>query len=346
MNPLMPTNNPTAMPMSMMDMMNQTTIMPPIFMPPPPPPLTHLPPSVNMASGPQHPIIFMGHILSHSNGANKSRDAPTKIVQEIYFGCKVRLEGFHIVPNQISPPGMSFTGRTKPDLQKGPFTLELYTRSIESGEICSILSLSVSGGVQWMPIPPEKSELQIDYMAFDGTFEELSIIIHGYAERNADKSVEEDAIIPYPRYLDYLTLDEVEGLTNPTTRSMAETLRNFQDSKYDVEDTLADLNNLDKRMSYFASTTSGEKRPLYQGQSTGAELLDRVYTYRATSLISVEAVGDLVVKVFSIESGSIDESNIEKFKEQLKDITASLQQCWKVRLIPANVSLPRKNCVK
>lgn len=146
-------------------------------------------------TGPSCPPIFITHLPS--SGLNAA--------QEIFFGYKVKIEGIHVVPNLTSPAGLPFVGKTKPDLSQGPFALELFGRNCVTNALVNYLAVNIHGGVQWMAVPSELRDMEIDYLACSGSYVEVSIIFHGTiigtsAENNTDK-----ALPPYPHFLQLLS---------------------------------------------------------------------------------------------------------------------------------------------
>lgn len=156
-------------------------------------------PHVPVSLGPVHPIIFAGHLRADDDTILQGEEAgdgdgeeggqPTpansrmrvfeiNLNQQAYF-----LEGIHIVPLGFAPPvGFEFQGQTLPEASTGStFLLEMYARDLDAAgrNVKKILSINVSGGIMWQEIPSPFNSIAVDYIAVKGTFEVLSLIIHG-----------------------------------------------------------------------------------------------------------------------------------------------------------------------
>ena len=164
-----------------------------------------------ISMGPMHPIIFAGHIRKdHSDDTDeeeeeedeeeeeeeedeedmdeegnkkkrmKKKKKKPEDVYDLYFNKKTYfLEGVHIVPKGINPPGIDvpFTGETDPQLET--FTVEIFARNVDTGELVSILRTPVTGGIQWAPIVHPLNTIAVDYLAIQGDFRCLTVILHG-----------------------------------------------------------------------------------------------------------------------------------------------------------------------
>lgn len=156
-------------------------------------------PHVPVSLGPVHPIIFAGHLRAEEDtilrgdeagdgdGEEGGQPSPANsrmhvfeinLNQQAYF-----LEGIHIVPLGFAPPvGFEFQGQTLPEASTGStFLLEMYARDLDAAgrNVKKILSINVSGGIMWQEIPSPFNSIAVDYIAIKGTFEVLSLIIHG-----------------------------------------------------------------------------------------------------------------------------------------------------------------------
>lgn len=165
----------------------------------------------------QNPI-FIGHIKRIQNDQlNNSSSSTSPYCNEIFFSSLVHITGYHIVPknfkldSDINPTKqINFTGKTSPDIHQRPFALQLFGKKISSSNSSTpikLLSSSIiNGGIQFLPIENssddkevKKSEKDgINYILFDGDFEEISIILYGEElkedERNKNETREEKLI--------------------------------------------------------------------------------------------------------------------------------------------------------
>ncbi|RYG96963.1 hypothetical protein EON65_53580, partial [archaeon] len=160
------------------------------------------------SQGPAHPPIFIGHISQFSDDGQKvglKNGSKIEYCQELQFAKAVIIEGIHIVPNRISPPGIpDFVGKTRPDLSERPFTLQILGRkadpTLSLEDLFILVAITVNGGVQWLPLASQLQETSWDYLVFKGDYEEVSLILHG---------VETDTLsipnpLPYPPHYDKL----------------------------------------------------------------------------------------------------------------------------------------------
>ena len=127
--------------------------------------------------GPTTGPICVGHFSSSDVHAAK-KDAALSC--EVAFKAAHVIEGIHIVPNKVSPAGFSIEGRTLPDIQTRSFSLTIAARDVDRPQqLVTILSMTVSGGCQWMPIAPPFNGIAIDHLVLSGDFEVATVILHG-----------------------------------------------------------------------------------------------------------------------------------------------------------------------
>lgn len=163
------------------------------------------------------PPIFIGHLKRIQNDAinspSSSSSSTSPYCNEIFFSSPLYITGYHIVPNKFqldidlsvssssvssSSPSPSkkinITGRTTPDIQQRPFTLQLYGRNISTSPLKLLNSSVINGGIQFLPLeatenkgenekpiekPSEKPREAYNYLLFDGDFDEITIILYG-----------------------------------------------------------------------------------------------------------------------------------------------------------------------
>ena len=118
------------------------------------------------------PPILMNH-FECPNTMNMNN-----VIYEVSLRSAHQIEGIHVVPNNTTVA--DFEGKTKPDINGKPFNLIIYGRNIDNNTIMKLLEIQIHGGIRWAPILPQyKLNTKIDYLAFSGDFESLSIIVHG-----------------------------------------------------------------------------------------------------------------------------------------------------------------------
>eukprot|EP00597_Dinobryon_sp_UTEXLB2267_P000152 CAMPEP_0170056870 /NCGR_PEP_ID=MMETSP0019_2-20121128/103_1 /TAXON_ID=98059 /ORGANISM="Dinobryon sp., Strain UTEXLB2267" /LENGTH=179 /DNA_ID=CAMNT_0010261463 /DNA_START=349 /DNA_END=885 /DNA_ORIENTATION=- len=87
--------------------------------------------------------------------------------------------------------------------------MSIHSRRIANSKISHVISVKVTGGVEWLPFPLLDKSAEpnvVDYLAISGDFESLSIIIHG-CEALEGYSVAE---LPLPPYFDELSMPFLE----------------------------------------------------------------------------------------------------------------------------------------
>ena len=147
------------------------------------PHMTHGPPGCfDPMTGPPPPI-FVGHVGKTAAMAELC-STNTPYAYEVFLGGSYLLAGIHIVPNQISTPvqglGFSFEGKTKPELHIAPFLLKIFGRNLDTNDLILVQESQIQGGVQWLPVLDAVSmRIAVDYLVFAGTFDTLSVIVHG-----------------------------------------------------------------------------------------------------------------------------------------------------------------------
>jgi hypothetical protein len=291
---------------------------------PPPPPM---PMSMSMSPqgfmqppmqsmGPTRPVIFEGHIVNNSKGKDE-------VFQEICFGFPFKLEGIHIVPNQVTPPGLSLVGRTKPDISQRQFQFQLHGRVASTNEIVFLLGLSVHGGVQWLPVPHPSSTLDLDYLVFIGDYEEITVMLHGFPiippnEINPNTS---KPLAPYPFYFNDLLI------SNKEMTDIRKFLPFF--SKQNERNTYEYVKKTYERQSNAKSIKEilTGLPPLSSEGLDSHFYLSRVTSTHQKSLLPVKSLAQLVEKIFSL-NGNVQLAALEDY-EILETELHSLQSIFK-----------------
>jgi len=298
----------------------------------PPPPPSHPPMSMPMqmpmmSMMPQmmmapSPPIFKAHIVNKLKKVGDRMDS--EIIQEVKLNNVVVLEGLHIVPNGINLPEMGMVGKTKPDLRDS-FQLQIYGRKVDTLEIVLLANITVCGGIQWMPTTDVG---EIDYMAFGGNFEELSIVLHGKVIRKiADSSLQP---LPYPSYLDELLLPYGELI--PTV-SLSQSFEN------QFHELFNKSNNTTRPSITFHKLCENLVHILYdpvQPKELTDVLSYRISTMQGQSLVPIKEIADLVGKIFSLQKQNLKQLDIAIITEKMQeitDITTILQHSLDVSLI-------------
>lgn len=250
---------------------------------------------------PTTPPIFMGHIGSCSANNPTSADPTTTPgaapdqVYEVDLVDSYYLEGIHVVPYKITPPGLQLEGQTKPDISERPFQLQLFGRDSTDGAIKSMLTLTISGGVQWIPFPPYAALLPVNYIALSGDYLVITLILHGKL-CSLDPSVTVAAELPC-----FTTAAEKEGRDSENTRdsrgSQSDKCQQFRAAylgeiacTISDEHTRRDIENMN---SFLATATLPEKGiPIER-------LTGKVSCISGCSRVMLEHAADLVAEVFA-----------------------------------------------
>jgi hypothetical protein len=257
--------------------------------------------------GPSNPPIFIGHL---KQTIAKGSEEPA---HEILLNFNSFVEGIHVVPSQVTPPGFSFQGRTLPDLQsQRSFTLEMHGRVSGSKDIRTLLSVTITGGVQWMPIDSELATLELDYLAISGSFEVLTIIIHGSAAKMDSTSF----IPPYPKYYDSFLF--------PITNKHQQRRKTEHISR-----NRAILNHLSGKRHYISKLEDIMKTIIADEVRLSESLLSTVSMTHSSSKISIDMAMILVEKAFSLNIEQL-QSDFEASQKALIEVSQALENCWKV----------------
>lgn len=255
--------------------------------------------------GPLNDPIFVGHLLQNSEGK----------VHEVLLGCNVKIEGIHIVPNQTRLPNFNLVGKTMPDLKtQKSFTFELHGRIAGTNSIVHLMAITVTGGVQWMPIDASLMLLELDYVAIVGTFESLSIILHGAVSPKSNAFIP-----PYPAYLNdiFFPIDDVRPISQKPE----------QNSR-----TKSVINGLVERdaESHLRSSTQHLLKPAELNEKLLADNLQNlITTSRANSMVSIDAAGLLMEKVFGVDMSQLTD-DVTRAHGALQEVSKALALCWQV----------------
>jgi hypothetical protein len=277
--------------------------------------------------GPTCPPIFIGH-LSCTGTSYASTSGSNSY--EINLGRKCLIEGLHIVPNKIVPPGFPIEGRTQPDIATRPFHLQVYVKSDQQQSLYEIMSFTVSGGAHWLPVPLPHNTVPVSYLAFHGDFEQLSLIIHGIAvsSRSSDDSMRPMPVPAMGNSSHVSTAVTSEILISNISGDTAETEIAIQ--------TGVCCGLVPHEPDYFAVTRNKGEVDIFSGYSlhSAASLSPFIFSSSSwcyNSPFPLSVVSKLVAEIFAAEP-----KLSAPFSERLRIIAGLkdyMEQCWKV--IPA-----------
>lgn len=276
--------------------------------------LRHLP-SMGPSCGP----IFVGHIGKDCDQSNNQN-----LMHELHFDAPYTVEGIHVVPQNLTPPGFDICGKTKPDMFSGDFHLQLHGRNSKSNEIELFLDLTVKGGVQWVAVPPRLSSCPVDYLAISGTFELLSLIIHGL---RLDPDVRPPFVGP-PFVLDArkptFNLRDFDG------SCASRKFLSVEDSDISVflDDMLAQ-----SAVSQSAQTWSAKLKKMSIANVDIANISAQRKSrdiYFSQCLVSLESVAALVESIFSFDVDKVIQADLSFKLEAFLDLKRSLLGCLQV----------------
>eukprot|EP00981_Chlorochromonas_danica_P003615 scaffold667_cov168-Ochromonas_danica.AAC.22 len=336
--------------------------------PPPPLPPPPLPPSSSSTSsstmlpylppgGPQKQPIFIGHLVNPlEHDPKHPKIMKEKIVEEIQFKGKIQFEGMHIVPNRITPPGYHFTGRTRPELHIRPFNLQIWGRvwnndnhenenelssssssSSSQSSIQLLLSITINGGVQWLPFPHPVNQWKVDYLMFKGDYEELSIILHGEI---VEVQQEEEALPPppYPAYFDnlYLIADALYPSPPPATAGGSGGQKDHHHHHHGHYDSSSRIYKPVRIELTSVMDILRMNREMEENKKM-KKLLPEICTICADSWIWLSEAAQLVEEVFSHTPEGLPYASLENMHKDMQfveKINSLLESCWEVSKQP------------
>lgn len=272
------------------------------------------------------PPLFIGHFSNafQKSDNNKHKIRPTIYsVHEISFHAIVKVEGIHVVPLGYQPDGFKIRGRTKPDMNTRPFELKIYCRSSATKELIPLLLVSVAGGVEWMPLPPGNGDIELDFLAIDGDFDDLSIIIHGtVVQDNAG-----DVLPPYPHVFNTLPLPgdvARKALVKSSTGEMLE-----QAWSKVIDTSLAERSITIDSICMHAKLDNTEANHQQVQETIGGMCINSEH-----SLLPISLLAELVEKIFSVESSDcIAVDDFQQRCQQIQNVSHALTSCWKAHQI-------------
>jgi hypothetical protein len=288
------------------------------------------------SNGPASGSIFVGHLLSADviDGFQKDPSLNSDIpLKNAYI-----IEGIHVVPNKISPPGFNIEGRTQPDIHTRPFNLMISARNVDSAvDLVQILTLTVTGGCQWIPILPPFNQIAIDHLRFQGDFEVISVIIHGMKidlqmlSAEAQKVVQSGYIDSKKTAALQIHLD-VEADDSPDEEEMIDT---------DIELNAADtaslrvphkvLLALQTRIEFYSDRLNFEEIRLRKPPKCLLQQIASSDASKGSCVVALEEVSELVGAIFSLEDGAIcSDPSFGVRVKAVNNLIDLMQQCWMV----------------
>ena len=289
------------------------------------------------SNGPTTGSIYIGHLVSSSPTPNAVHRDPA-LVSDIALEAAYIIEGIHVVPNKISPPDFDVEGRTWPDIHTRPFSLIISARNIDdSKDLVQILTMTITGGCQWIPILPPFNSIAIDHLKFNGDFEIITVVIHGIrldtqmlsaAAQKVLQNKHIDKSMLGAEFIDDDAFDEKsddEGdLQSHLTSTPQET--DFLTIPRDV--LIALQGNVE---SYSSMMIDLEKKTHFGAPLSIIQQICDSDASKSSCVVAVEVVAELVGAIFSIEDeGTCSNPLYAERTKALNNLVKIMDQCWKV----------------
>ena len=287
------------------------------------------------SNGPTTGSIFVGHLLSSSSSNDTSKDA--SFASDISLQAAHIIEGIHVVPNKISPPGFDIEGRTIPDIHTRPFNLVISARNVDDAkELVQILTLTITGGCQWIPLLPPFNSIAIDYLKFYGDFEMVTVIIHGIKLDTHMLSAAAQQILRSPYS---------QNLTRPAAANPIGDL-SFDEEIVEIEEKVATdpvpllipksvLFALHSRVtSYSHSMNASERKLSSHAPESILQSIASCDASKSSCVVAIEVVAELVGAIFSIEDD--DTCSDPLFANRvaaINNLIKIIEQCWTVGIL-------------
>ena len=291
------------------------------------------------SNGPTTGSIFVGHLYSSSTSNDTSKDA--SFASDISLQAAHIIEGIHVVPNKISPPGFDIEGRTIPDIHTRPFNLVISARNVDDAkELVQILTLTITGGCQWIPILLPYNSIAIDYLKFYGDFEMVTVIIHGIKLDTHMLSAAAQQILRIS-YNENLSPPPVDtGSANPI-REMS-----LDEEILEIEEIVATdpvpllipksvLFALHSRVDSCSHSMNAMERKLSpHAPDSILQSIASCDPSKSSCVVAIEVVAELVGAIFSIED---DDTCLDPLLANrivaINNLIKIIEQCWTVRIL-------------
>lgn len=291
-----------------------------------------------VSNGPTTASIFVGHLSSSSAVDDKNRD-PT-LLSDLSLKAAYIIEGLHVVPNKISPPDFDIEGRTIPDIHTRPFNLMISARNVDNAkDLVLILTLTITGGCQWIPILPPFNSIAIDHLRFYGDFEIITVIVHGIKLDTQMLSSAAQIVLQNP-YVDNTSLltkpSDIDSLNdNSEVENKADIDGNAAGESVSSLITQKVFSALHSHVeSYSSMMTVLDKRISWGTSDSIIQMIASADASKGSCIVAVEVVAELVGAIFSLEDDNTcaDPAFAVRIKA-INNLVKIMDQCWKVILL-------------
>jgi hypothetical protein len=290
-----------------------------------------------VSNGPTTASIFVGHLISSSALEDRNRDP--SLVSDLALKAAYIIEGLHVVPNKISPPDFDIEGRTIPDIHTRPFNLMISARNVDNAkDLVLILTLTITGGCQWIPILPPFNSIAIDHLRFHGDFEIITVIVHGIKLDTQMLSSAAQNVLQSP-YIDDSSLAKKPGDSGGLNEISEEENRANIDGNATGESVslviprkvLSALNS--NVESYSTMMAVLDKKMNWGISDSIIQVIASADASKSSCIVAVEVVAELVGAIFSIEDDNTcsDPAFAVRIKA-INNLVKIMNQCWKVIL--------------
>ena len=294
---------------------------------------------VHNSNGPTTGSIFAGHLLSASPLKDTSKDS--SLASDISLQAAHIIEGIHVVPNKISPQGFDIEGRTIPDIHTRPFNLVISARNVDDAkDLVQILTLTITGGCQWIPILPPYNSIAIDHLKFNGDFEIVTVIIHGIKLDTHMLSASAQQILrsPYNEDKCRSTTDNSSANEFAELPAEEEIVVIEEIVTTDPVEVLIPRNvlfALHSRANSYSHLLNTTDRKLLSNAPDGIlQSIASCDTSKSSCVVAIEVVAELVGAIFSIEDDGTCSAPLFAVRiGAINNLIKIMEQCWKVGIL-------------
>ena len=289
-----------------------------------------------VSNGPTTASIFVGHLISSSALDDRIRDP--SLASDLALKAAYIIEGLHVVPNKISPPDFDIEGRTIPDIHTRPFNLMISARNVDNPkDLVLILTLTITGGCQWIPILPPFNSIAIDHLRFHGDFEIVTVIVHGIKLDTQMLSSAAQNVLQSP--YDDSSLTKKPGDSD----SLNEILEGENKANIDGNATGESVSTVIPREilsalhsnveSYSTMISVMDKRTSWGTSDSIIQVIASADASKSSCIVAVEVVAELVGAIFSIEDdNTLADPEFAVRIKAINNLVKIMNQCWKVIL--------------
>ena len=302
--------------------------------------------SAHNSNGPTTGSIFVGHMITPQALNDASTDP--LIDSDISLKAAFIIEGIHVVPNKITPPGFDVEGRTRPDIHMRPFNLTICARNIDdSKELIQILTLTITGGCQWIPILPPFNSIAIDHLRFNGDFEIVTVIIHGIKLDTPMLSAAAQQVIRIP-YRDSLSRSTSKMDADSDAGDLADEELVEEVDETATHDTVSllipkkILSALHARTNSYSHAMNAMERSLPSHSPTSKlQAAASCDPSKGSCMVAIEVVAELVGAVFSLEDdNTCSDPQLSVRTDAVNNLIKIMELCWNVRECEISLQLP------